>query len=298
VVKYFPGKAIWWILPETINPRGGPGDDLGDVMFFIQDRLAYIARKFNVFEQPDTKILETDPRSFINGGRQFTVPEDIRKTIWGIGAEIFESTLPAETKPFPYSMSVERLKYSDTIADFDKMLLLLNNSSDRWAQFGRKIDNNIIKAAGPFKYRIIKVLYALLCEVPGTRAVFRNLNEIFRPKNVMRKIHSGKRAITFDPPDDDAVLRTGPHTDGRLITCLSSVRYSIKTEIHDGEKWLDLPLTGDSLAIFPGRGMKKYGINPTWHRILQLKKVESKPSQSKSNETCILGLRSIDRIKN
>jgi len=284
--EILPWEGNLMDVARNYQSKGGPGDDLGDVMFFIKDRLAYIARKFNIYEDPDSKILETDPRNFVNGGRQFAVSKDIRKTIWDIGAEVFKSALPADAKPFPYSMSVERLKYNDSPAEFDKLIMLLNNSSDRWAQFGRKMDNSIINAAGPFKFSYIKVLYALLCEVPGAKGVARRLNEIFRPNNVLTNI-SGNA---------DIIGR--PHTDGRLITCLSSVRNSIKTEVFDGNKWLDLPLNGDSLVIFPGRGLEKYGINPTWHRILHLRDADAKPGESKSNETCILGLRSIDRVNN
>ncbi len=272
-------------IAKNYHSRGGPGDDIGDVIFLIKDRLAYIARKFDVFKENGSKMLATDPGSFVNGDQPFSVPEDIRSTLWDVGEEVFKSALPAETELFPYAMSVERLKYSDTPADFDKLVQLINNSSDRWAQFGRKIDHNIIQAAGPFKYRFIKSLYALLCEIPGAKAVFPKLNHIFQANNVMTAI------------DDNANMIGRPHTDGRLITCLSSVRNSIKTEIFNGEKWLDLPLTGDSLAIFPGRGLGKYSISPTWHRILHLKKVDTEPGQSKSNVSCIFGIRSISRIK-
>lgn len=282
--EILPWEGNLMDIAKNYQSRGGPGDDIGDVMFFIKDRLAYIARKFDLFEKPDPKKLETDPRNFINEGQPFTIPEDILRTIWDVGAEVFKSALPKETIPFPYAMSVERLKYNDSPADFDKLVMLLNNSSDRWAQFGRKMDHNIINAAGPFQYSYIKVLYGILCEIPAAKKIFRKLNEIFRPKNVMTCIN------------ENADMIGRPHTDGRLITCLSSVRSSIKTEIFDGNKWIDLPLTGDSLAIFPGRGLESYGIHPTWHRILHLKKVNDKPGQSKSNETSILGLRSIDRI--
>jgi hypothetical protein len=261
------------------NKSAFPRDNAGDTMFFIKGSLAYIARKIVLFKDENSQILRTYPESFINENTQFFLPEHIRQTTWKLGADIFNSALPTEAELPSYCMLIERLKYKDCLADLDKIFGLLDGSGGRWGKFGRKLDSCIATAAGPFSYRFVNILYALASQVPGISKILYKQNEYFRRLSKMKYV------------DEDSMIIGAPHTDGRLFTCLSSLRKSIKTEIFDGKQWIELPLTNHSLAIFPGRGLENLcGIKPTIHRILQLNQnIKSNPAAT--NRSLIFGFR-------
>ncbi|GJL78633.1 MAG: hypothetical protein NPINA01_16220 [Nitrospinaceae bacterium] len=252
--------------------RKDVGDHFGDCLFYSQGNLAYTARKLILVADASSKKVTTIPEIFYHKDRQYVFPEKISQAVWDLGSEIFKSSLPAEEEIPPYSMVIERLKYEESFADVEKITTLLKNSSGIWARMGRKVDDSKKTALGPLNRRYVSDLYGVLCQIPGLRFFARQLNEVCQS--------SRKASI-----DDNAKIIGNAHTDGRLITCLLSLRTSIKTEIFDGKKWIELPLSTGSLAIFPGRGLERYGIQGTWHRILNLTKAPTGP-----NKTLILGL--------
>jgi len=276
--EVLPWEGSLLDMARNHHARKDVGSHIGDVLFYSQCHLAYIARKIILFEDTDNKKLRTIPECFFNGSRRFILSERIRKLVWELGSEVFQSATPAGSKPPSYRMSIERLKYEDCFSDVEKMTLLLKNSSDIWSRIGRKVDDQKKTAAGPLNRRYVSDLFGLLCQIPGIRFFVRRLNEFFRSSSKMESI------------EDNAKIIGQSHTDGRLITCCSSVRHSIKTEIFDGKNWIELPLTRDLLAIIPGSGLENYGIYPTMHRVLHLTGTNRSASTG-TNKTLILGLR-------
>jgi hypothetical protein len=274
--EVLPWKGSFLDMAKNHLAKKDVGSHLGDMLFYNQGHLAYIARKFNLYNDSDNNKLRTVPEFFYKEGDQFNIPDPILNTIWDLGEDIYKSALPADAERPAYGMSIERLKYEDCYTDTEKMITLLKNSTDIWSRLGRKVDDRKAKAAGPFERRYVRDLYGLLCQIPGIRVFVNWLNEVFRS-------YTRKDSIA----DNEEVVGIS-HTDGRLITCLSSSRTSIKTEIYDGKKWREIPLVRDSLVIFPGRGMEKYGVDPLWHRILNLTDAPTGP-----NKSLIYGLRPI-----
>jgi hypothetical protein len=86
-----------------------------------------------------------------------------------------------------------------------------------------------------------------------------------------------------------------PHVDSeKVLTALASDRDVLITEVYDGKRWVELPLTPDTLTILPCEKMTKYRVAPTVHRI-SIKEHTLTSTLSKSNVT--LGLAVVERGK-
>jgi hypothetical protein len=249
--------------------------DVGDMLRFIPGSLAYIACKAIIF--PSGQKMRVIPDHFWVGNQQATLPEDILRTTWDLMSDILKSMLPSSSVYPSYAVAIERLKYPGH-SDLDQMYTLLADSGGAWTRLGHKLDAYKGTAVGPFDLKAIRDLYAWCCLMPGVGLLLRKLNSLL--KDFSRK----------SVPEATRLIGT-PHVDDlKVVTALASDRNVIKTEVYDGRHWVELPLSYDSLAIFPSRqASKQLGVAPTWHRVLQIER-DDEPATLRQNVTLSLAI--------
>ena len=145
------------------------------------------------------------------------------------------------------------------------------------SKIGRAVDTYKGLLVGPFDYRYLRDAIALLCVVPGQGRLIRALNELLRPLSRMK-----------NPPKHTRIIGQ-PHSDGRIITCLASDRDVIRTELYDGKRWVELPMTPDALYILPNSIPSEYRVEPTFHRVLHIGQDARSPS-TRPNVTLVVGV--------
>lgn len=255
---------------------------LGDMIRFSPGHYGHIARKMKIFPVADGSSIQAIPGFFFQGGRQFSYPDSLLESIWELMSQLFKGTLPNNSFPPPYAVKIDLLKYPDPIA-LNKTFSLLSDScvSGGWSRIGQKIDAHRGMAKGVFKRRFLRHLFGLGLLVPGINLLLRKLNNILSKQ-------------TDDPIFNDWLMIGEEHVDGtKFLTGLASERDILKTQVYIGESWVDLPLTPDSLTIFPSHKItKKFGFSPTRHRIL-MKRTPLIVGEPKQNVTISLGI--VDR---
>ena len=94
-------------------------------------------------------------------------------------------------------------------------------------------------------------------------------------------------------PEDYQIIGN-PHVDGtKYITGLVGCRDNVHTEIFCKKRWIPLPVTADTLAVFPAYKMTSFGnILATRHRVL-LRNHPGNESTVKINITLSLSI--VDR---
>jgi hypothetical protein len=99
----------------------------------------------------------------------------------------------------------------------------------------------------------------------------------------------GKSYESKHVPETFRIIGKSHLDDGKIFTALVSDRDTLKTEVYDGSRWLELPLTPHAMAIFPSPALsKECGIAPTVHRILQNTATCRGDHMQESNRTLIL----------
>ena len=229
----------------------------GDMLRFTPGAIGHIARKIIIFPSAKDQHLQTFPGFFWKGNQPIRLPNQIKELAWDLMSDILLSSIPNKFDKNGYGVAINLLKYPESHKDFEKILTLLADSSGRWTRIGQSLDASKALAAGIFNTKGVRDLFAIASLIPGIGVFLRKLNRSLVDKTNSRDSESYQ-------------IIGGPHTDGNnWLVGLASERDSIITEIHDGAQWVELPLTPNTLAIFPGQKIKgKLAVEPTVHRIL------------------------------
>jgi hypothetical protein len=115
-------------------------------------------------------------------------------------------------------------------------------------------------AIGPFDKRLIRDLYSASSLVPVLGSAVVKLSQWIQglPRH---RVPSG------------AIVIGRPHVDQtKMVTALAGDRDILTTQVDLGNRWIDIPLSPHSLAIFPsGLLDASLRISPTRHRVLMAK---------------------------
>jgi hypothetical protein len=270
------------LLNTARNHRSGDMN-LGEMLRFVPGSFAHSARKTIVFQAPDQQQhLQTIPKNYFNNNRGMTFPQNLLRTAWDLMSEIVSSTSLDGPGDPPYAVAIEQLKYPSSSVDLDKIFELLSDSGGKWTQIGHRLDAYKATAMGPFNTRVVRDLFAVLSLVPGFRSLLHQANGFLTGLD-HKNVSEGMRIVG------------DPHVDSeKVLTALASDRDVLITEVYDGKRWVELPLSPDTLTILPCEKMTKYRVAPTVHRIL-IKDRTLTSTLSKSNAT--LGLAVVERGK-
>ncbi|MGI9542522.1 MAG: hypothetical protein ACR2MX_04635 [Cyclobacteriaceae bacterium] len=230
---------------------------LGDMLRFTPGALAHIARKVLIFKDSNGQI-KAIPDKFNNHEGNVVLKQKIYQTVWDISQDMLRSTLPENSDLKNYAVKIDMLHYPDSPEDLGRIFSLLADASGGWTRLGMKIDRIKAKATCFFDLKALRDLFALGSLIPGINILLRKINGfLFRFSK--KKVPS------------DTLLVGEPHVDGpNILTALISNRDLLCTEVHGGKAgWVELPMSTDTLAIFPSEQLGKIStISPTTHRIL------------------------------
>jgi hypothetical protein len=247
------------------NHQGG-NMRVGDMLRFVPKVFGHLARKFVVYQGAGDNSLQACPGAFYSSNRWVPVPHDILESAWNLMSEVLVRTLPARAGSLAYAVEVDVLVYPTSSFDVRRLHTLLTDgtlladsadSAGFWSQLGHRIDASRERAAGVFKRKGIRDLFAIASLIPGFRGLMATLNE--------RMSVAGNGST----PKDFQVIGA-PHFDSsRYITGLIGRRDNVDTQILWEDRWISLPVTADALAIFPSSKISSISNIPaTRHRVL------------------------------
>ena len=181
-------------------------------------------------------------------------------------SEALVSTLPDRWRDLPFGIDVDVLVYPTSSLDAGRIQTLLTDSrllSDSsgtegyWSQLGHRIDAGKQRAAGLFKPKGIRDLFAIASLVPGFRRILTALNE--------RMSATGEGAV----PKASKVIAPAHIDRTRYITALMGRRDNLNTQVLWNGRWVSLPITDNAMALFPSLKLSSISDIPaTIHRVL------------------------------
>lgn len=228
----------------------------GDMLRFVPTSIGHVARKFLVCPSAVDQSLQAFPNSFSSHNRRVPVPHDILQSSWNLMSEVLMSALPRHASTLAYAVEVGVLVYPTSHSDLNRLHTLLADSGGSWSQLGHRIDANKANAVGMFDKRVIRDLFAVASLIPGIKGFIKKANN--------------RMVAASDSVPEDYHLIGGPHVDNtKYITGLVGCRDGMLTQILCAKEWVPLPVTPDTLAIFPSLKITSLSdIPPTRHRIL------------------------------
>lgn len=247
------------------NHHKGTGRS-GDMLRFIPKLYSHIARKFEVYRASEDNSLRAWPPAFHSNNRLVPIPQDIIEAAWNLMSEVLVSTLPDHWRDLPHGIDVDVLVYPTSSLDVGRIQTLLTDSrllSDSsgtegyWSQLGHRIDAGKQRAAGMFKAKGIRDLFAIASLVPGFRGLLTALND--------RMSETGEDAT----PEGFEVMAPAHIDRTRYITALMGRRDNLNTQVLWNGRWVSLPITDDAMALFPSLKLSSVSdIAATTHRVL------------------------------
>ncbi len=260
----------------------------GDMLRFLPGSFGHIARKMVVYPADDGQRMWTLPEKYSTEGSSEEIDQDILRHAWEVTSDILVSMLPADQKLANYGVTLQLLKYPDSVNDLQRMFDLFADSSGGWMAFGQQLDKYRSECCEKLDVRLLRDVYAFGSLVPGVRQALVGINRYL------------SRHDRFKQPEGGFTIGK-PHVDGtRLFTCLGGDRDRITTEVHDGESWHKLDMKDDSLYVFPAGVMsEELGIVPTLHRYF-VDDDRSEAVNPPPNVTLVLGVLTapyLDKLK-
>jgi hypothetical protein len=238
----------------------------GDMLRFIPKLYSHIARKFEVYRDAGDNSLRAWPAAFYSNNRLVPVPQDIIETAWSLMSEVLASTLSDQARGLAYGVDVDVLVYPTSSLDAGRIqsLLMDNNllSDSRgtegyWSKLGHRIDAGKQRAAGMFKPKGVRDLFAIASLMPGFRGLLTALND--------RMSEANESTL----PENFKVIAPAHVDRTRYITALMGRRDNLDTQVLWDGRWVSLPITDDAMALFPSLKLSSVSDIPaTSHRVL------------------------------
>ncbi|WP_395332089.1 hypothetical protein WBP06_04035 [Novosphingobium sp. BL-8H] len=267
-------------MAENHHGTGSITESIGDVIYFQTNFHGHIARKFEIIRHGDR--LSTRPDGFTQDGRILSPAADLVADCWLLSSRILIAmTMPA-VRPPDYRVAVQRIKYLHDAAALDATTAMFRNSLGRWGKLGFAMDVARASAAGPFSTKVIADLFGVVGAMPLISAPLRGINSRLAKRGTVNGLEEGQQLIEM------------PHYDSRYFSAICGSRETIRTQVHAAGEWIDLPISPDTMAIFPGRLAKRqFGIPATLHRVIQCEALAADrlPSEAarSHNTTLLLG---------
>jgi len=229
----------------------------GDTLAYVPSRIGYTARRISLKKASGSDEILIAPSEFRNNGQIYQVPKNVAQAAWDFMSDVMRSLYPDGDCPSDYKVSIDRLKYDQTIEELQEKIALVRDIGGGWSKLGHDIDSAMSEMVGPLNVKYVRHLLAISTMVPGVHQVVRGVNRL---------------ASRFDHSKtlpDNTHLIGGPHYDSRFVTCLASSRSNVRTDYFDGRSWKELPVTADALTIMPQKLLGRSSpISPTKHRVV------------------------------
>jgi hypothetical protein len=229
---------------------------LGDVFYAAPPVLTYVARKMVIHRAPSGELVAR-PGILRQDRGDFQMPGATVRMVWELASLLLEALAPPGWKLEDPTVALERLHYDESLEELGHRVKLTETSLGAWARLGCAIDRNWAEVAPPLRRPYLRTAVAFGQELPRIGPWIEKLNRSLRERDELNRLPSGM------------AFAGEAHNDARLFSCLTSHREVIRTEFLSEDGWRELPLTSDSLTIFPGTlATAHLGLEPTFHRVL------------------------------
>ena len=249
-------SAFWNADVFTTAENHLAGDThFGDMLRFGPGQFGHFARKIATYPDERSNEMRVFPAGINHGHDAPHVHQIALRTAWDLVLEIQKSALPVELEPSACAVTIQLLKYPNSVRVLQDMFGLMEDSGGRWTRVGYKVDAARASACGLFDRRGIRDVFGCASLIPGVGRWLQEMNGKFK-----------KRAN--DGLTSQEVIVGPAHRDShRYLSMLAGERDVIKTEVCDGGCWTEIPLSSSTLTILPGTACPpRWGIRPTMHR--------------------------------
>lgn len=256
-------EKLPWEVPLLDIARNHHGSNditatLGDMYYFQPGHHGYIARKVEIDRRPDGSR-EVIPPVFVSEEERQEIDREVLDECCTIVDRIMEAMIPPERNPAPYRVAVQRLKYQETLQDFERLANMMQHSLGRWGRAGFALDRSRGRLEGPLAKKGVSDVVGAMLMMPGVR----------RPASWMARRFNGSAGV--DANGAELAIYERAHHDERFFTALCGTRDCVQTQVMTSKGWIELPIGLDTLAVFPGSlAQRHYGIAPTLHRVVHV----------------------------
>lgn len=275
-------EQLPWQAPliDIARNHHGTGDitvSLGDLFYFQPGQHGYIARKFEI-ERDTTGSARARPDRFAQGNAHYVIERETIERCADLAETVMMALTPEGQTQATARVAVQRLKYQPHASDFDSLAQLTANSLGRWGRLGAAIDRQRQRATGFLSRKGFADLIGMLSLVPGIGVLVRAFAARIAARDPRERLAEG----------DTIVERA--HVDERYFSALAGARTNVRTEVFANGRWHELPIGLDSIAIFPGRLARRFGIEPTLHRVVHIGNAPATTVDPRSgNVTLLIG---------
>lgn len=253
--------------------------DFGDHYRFELENFGHIARKIVTFPDLDSGKMTVFPKTFVDDeNKESQLSEETLRLTWELALDVYQSSSDESVlPPEDLVISIELLKYPDSLEDLEKTFELIN-IGPQGKRRGIKLDLARSRARGPFTWKFLIDIFAWGCHIPKMGKIFPYLNSFFTNSPI-------------DKISEDLQLVGPAHIDGfRYMSILLGDRDVMVTEGFNGSEWCELPLSTDKFTVFPGgASVGSSKIKPTLHRY-SIKKKSPTSQERKPNLTLVIGI--------
>lgn len=255
-----PEEQLPWQAPPIDIARNHVGSaditkSLGDGVYIQPGLHGYISRKIEI-DRTDGEARPT-PSVFRQGAGSYTVPLAAMEECCAITDLLMAALTPIDHGPAHYRVAVQRLKYQACPEEFDQLAAVTYNSLARWARTGFRIDVNRARLNPRLARKGVSDSLGFLMLSSAGRSVAGWIDRTFGDPRLAA------------PAGPNARIVEREHLDERFLSALCGRRDSVCTQIFVDGTWCDLPVTLNSLAVFPGNlAQRAFGLRPTLHRVI------------------------------
>ncbi|MBK5264450.1 MAG: hypothetical protein JJE34_04325 [Alphaproteobacteria bacterium] len=253
-----PDEQLPWEAPLIDIARNHYGSrditvGLGDLFYFQPGHHGYIARKVEIDRTPEGRP-EPTPSQFVQGNGSYRIADTTMDECCRLADQLMEALTPQRQQFKECRVTVQRLKYQERYEDFEDLAAMSQNSLARWGRLGFQLDRHRGRLDGPLARKGVSDVMGAMMMLPGLGKLPGWVNKSLNPKQ--------SRA-------SDMRLVERAHSDERYFTALCGTRANVRTEVHIGKQWIELPVGLTSFAVFPGNlAQRAFGLTPTMHRVV------------------------------
>lgn len=270
------GGQVWAQNVFQLARNHIPGENnFGDILKFAEEQYGHIGRKVGFFPDARGGGFRVYPSPRVSHRTELN--ERVFRAAWSLAMEVQESACPRGFDPDDYAVSIEILKYAESRSEHQHLLDMIGDSAGPWTTLGRRLDRARSGTKGFFQAKYLRDLYACGSVVPGLGRLLRSINA---------RAGNGR----YYALEDDRILAGPPHIDdARFLTMLCGNRDAVTTEVFDGDRWQEIPITTNDLSVFPGARFRGNGeVEPVVHRYTICDNPAA-PSCGAENVTLLIG---------
>ena len=273
--EVLPWDATLEDIARNFRPGRRLGEDHGDVVYYVPGVISYIARKIVIRRSTDGSSLACSPAAFVAGAREYSVPAPVLEAAWELVSDILRALSPPGARVTAGAAVVERLRYDTNLDDVVAKSRMLSSAVNDRSVVEPDLTPYFRPLRTRWQGRFAARLFGRLTPALSRRHQRHGISPLVR------------RILKLDEVPAGAELIGEPHTDsGRVFTALCGSRSAVRTQVHDGRAWRDLPLDPCTLAILPGAQLGALsGVPPTLHRVLHV----PSPNRGHPNVTLLVG---------